>query len=378
MNDKEMSIISGIENIKDKEHLFKHLNIPSEIDSKHKSQSAKESLLFNIVKSEDYTEKEVLFDKFKRKRYRQNGYLNLSFKNGDFKNCVLIDANSTTFQNFKNISKRVYDTNDYNMNLEQIKINPNNKKEGTAPEDFLSSLGKYNQSLVTNSNNTLKIGKSKTNILTHAKCAYNLNYYRLNLSSDDIKEFHRPNICRYFLKEKKKKNFSFTISENFDISNAENTKSWAVTILTRNYLKKREKKRISKNIQYMNSYEIFKDRFKLSLVEGKFVLVEHIDEYPIFLSNFGMASKLKKYIYSNKLFNSSSSNPNVKHSDAEHKTKNIIGPFGAQILLQTNKNPLLGHIDQNELKGITVLDNNMFRAPSFYEKITNTTNKSNL
>ena len=374
-----MSIISGIENIKEKEFLFKHLNRPSEIESKDKTQitTDNESLLFNIVRNEDYTEKEVLFDKFKRKRYRQKGYLNFSFKNGDYKNSILSDfKNSTNYQNFKNISKRVYDMNDYNMNLELLKGNSNNKKDINATEDFLSSLsGKYNQSLITNSNNTLKIGKSKTNILTHAKCAYNLIYYKLNLGNDDIKEFHRPNICRYFLKEKKKKNFSFTISENFDISNAENMKSWGVTILTRNYLKKREKKRISKNIQYMNSYEIFKDRTKLSLVEGKFVLFEHIDEYPIFLSNFGMASKLKKYIYSNKLFNSSVSNPNVKLSDSELKTKSIIGPFGAQILLQTNKNPLLGHIDQNDLKGITVMDNNMFRAPSFYEKITPSSNK---
>ena len=121
----------------------------------------------------------------------------------------------------------------------------------------------------------------------------------------------------------------------------------------------------------MNAYEIFKDRFKLSLVEGKFILFENIDEYPIYLSNFGMASKLKKYIYSNKLFNSSSLNPNVKLSESEIKTKNVIGPFGAQILLQPNKNPLLGHIDQNELKGITVVDNNMFRAPAFYEKLNN-------
>ncbi len=341
-----------------------------------KPNQSSNDLLFNIVKSEDYVEKEVLFDRFKRKRYRQNGYTNHSLKSGDFKKCVLIDLkNSSTFQKFKEISKKVYDLNDYNMNLELLKINPNSKKEGSATEDFLTNIsGKYNQSLNTNSNNTLKIGKSKTNILTHAKCAYNLTYYKLNLSTDDIKEFHRPNICRYFLKEKKKKNFSFTISENFNLSNAENTKRWNATILTRNYLKKREKKRISKNIQYMNSYEIFKDRFKLSLVEGKFVLFEHIDEYPIYLSNFGMASKLKKYIYSNKLFNSSASNPNIKFSESEMKTKNTIGPFGAQILLQPNKNPLLGHIDQNELKGLTVIDNNMYRAPAFYEKVVKSSN----
>ena len=372
-NDKEISIISGIDTIKDKESLFNNTYRKSELDARglNKTHNIEDELLFNIIKSEDYTEKDVLFDKCKKKRHRQHGYINFPFKNGEFKNSILIDLkNSTSFQNFKNISKRIYDMNDYNMNLELLK--QVNKKDGNQPEDLFSSIsGKNNQSLATNTNSTLKIGKSKTNILTHAKCAYNLTYYKLNLTNEDLREFHRPNICKYFLKEKKKKNFSFKISENFDISNCENSKRWNTTILTRNYLKKKEKKRISKNIQYMNAYEIFKDRFKLSLVEGKFILFENIDEYPIYLSNFGMASKLKKYIYSNKLFNSSSLNPNVKLSESEIKTKNVIGPFGAQILLQPNKNPLLGHIDQNELKGITVVDNNMFRAPAFYEKLNN-------
>ena len=40
----------------------------------------------------------------------------------------------------------------------------------------------------------------------------------------------------------------------------------------------------------MNAYEIFKDRFKLSLVDGKFCLFEHIDEEPLYINNFGMAS----------------------------------------------------------------------------------------
>ena len=60
----------------------------------------------------------------------------------------------------------------------------------------------------------------------------------------------------------------------------------------------------------MNAYEIFKDRQKLSLNDGKFSLFEHIDEYPLFLSNFGMASKLKKFVYTPKLFNVNVTNPN--------------------------------------------------------------------
>jgi transcription initiation factor TFIID subunit 1 len=48
----------------------------------------------------------------------------------------------------------------------------------------------------------------------------------------------------------------------------------------------------------INSDEYFKDRHKLSLKDGKFCLFEHIDEHPIFVNNFGMVSKLHRYIYS--------------------------------------------------------------------------------
>jgi len=243
-----------------------------------------------------------------------------------------------------------------------------------SPEDFFTS---FQSRLNTNTNsalnqNFLKIGKAKGNLLTHAKCSYNLTYNKINLTYDDFRDFHRPNFCKYLLREKKKKNFSFSISEKYNISKGERLKRWDCAILTRNFLKKQEKKRISKNIQYMNAYEIFKDRHKLSLNDGKYALFEHIDEYPLFVSNFGMASKLKKFLYTPKIFNINVANPNTRLSDVELKTYNITGPYGSQILLQPNqKLPLVGQIDLNELKGMSVFDNKMFRSPVFYEKVKN-------
>ena len=122
----------------------------------------------------------------------------------------------------------------------------------------------------------------------------------------------------------------------------------------------------------MNAYEIFKDRHKLSLNDGKYALFEHLDENPLFISNFGMASKLKKFVYTPKLFQVNVANPNTKLSDVELKTYNLTGQYGSQILLQQNqKLPLVGQIDQNELKGLLVVDNKMYRAPAFYEKVKN-------
>ena len=123
----------------------------------------------------------------------------------------------------------------------------------------------------------------------------------------------------------------------------------------------------------MNSYEIFKNAKKLSLTDGKIALFEHIDEYPLFMANFGMANKMKKYLYSTKLFITSNNknNNNMKLNEIEQKTLNMMGPNGSQILLKPEqKLPLIGQIDQSELKGMNIIDNNMYKAPVFYEKIS--------
>jgi transcription initiation factor TFIID subunit 1 len=81
---------------------------------------------------------------------------------------------------------------------------------------------------------------------------------------------------------------------------------------------------------------------------------------------------MKKYLYSTKLFITSNTknNNNMKLNEVEQKTLNMMGPNGVQILLKPEqKLPLLGQIDQNELKGINIIDNNMYKAPVFYEKI---------
>ena len=121
----------------------------------------------------------------------------------------------------------------------------------------------------------------------------------------------------------------------------------------------------------MNAYEIFKNHHKLTLNEGKFCLFEHIDEEPLFVNNFGIATKLKKYLFTNKLFNSFVNNQQMpnKLSDSEIKTLNLIGPHGVQILLQEEqKLPLLGQLDKTDLKGLSTVENKMYKVPCFYEK----------
>ena len=87
----------------------------------------------------------------------------------------------------------------------------------------------------------------------------------------------------------------------------------------------------------INAHDYFKDRFKLSVKEGKFCLFEHIDENPIFLNNFGMVSRLHRYLYNdreipNKEFKMSK-NPNSNLRDIHGNSKIIhMGPYGVQRL----------------------------------------------
>jgi hypothetical protein len=77
----------------------------------------------------------------------------------------------------------------------------------------------------------------------------------------------------------------------------------------------------------------FKSRQKLSLKRGCFMLFEHLDEMPLFVNNFGMASKLKRYV----LF-SGKDEPSTKLFD--HQT--YVGPHGTIIKRPHGTIPLLG------------------------------------
>ena len=50
----------------------------------------------------------------------------------------------------------------------------------------------------------------------------------------------------------------------------------------------------------LDAHLYFKHRIKLSLNKGKFCIFEHIDQNPLFVNNFGMASRLRRYFYGDK------------------------------------------------------------------------------
>jgi transcription initiation factor TFIID subunit 1 len=102
--------------------------------------------------------------------------------------------------------------------------------------------------------------------LIHARCIKDLSYYKLNWKNEDLRYFHRPEI-----------------SMRMRPGQGVPCKPTA--------LKKEEKD------NRLNPHDFFKDRWKLSLRKGKFCVFEHVDQHPLFLNNFGMASRLKRYFY---------------------------------------------------------------------------------
>ena len=349
----------------------------TKINNINKNNNNDAENIFNFNVSQSHYDKYDLQDFIKKKRNRADGYINTNLTSGAFMDSYV--TNSKITKNFKDNSRIIYDLNDYNMNFEIIEDQKNdgnkndnnlNNNSNNVITDFFSTLTKKTNYYSQN----LKFGNSKGSYITHAKCCYSFTYNHVNLNYEDLADFHRPNFCKYLMLDKKKRNFSIKLclEEDDDKNNDSKNKRYPCYLVTKAYLNQKEKKLLGKNIQYMNSYEIFKNAKKLSLVDGKIALFEHIDEYPLFMANFGMANKMKKYLYSTKLFITSNTknNNNMKLNEVEQKTLNMMGPNGIQILLKPEqKLPLLGQIDQNELKGINIIDNNMYKAPVFYEKI---------
>lgn len=131
-----------------------------------------------------------------------------------------------------------------------------------------------------------------------------------------------------------------------------------IQLIDRETIKRKKKRGI------INADEYFKDRFKLSLKDGKFCLFEHVDENPIFINNFGMVSKLHRYLYSDRRLPAEDFRFNSQNAKVRH-----MGPFGQQVPKgPKQKLTLLGNIDKTLFQGITVLSNKLYQAPVFFHR----------
>ena len=201
------------------------------------------------------------------------------------------------------------------------------------------------------------LDSNKTQEASHARCILDLSYSKFKWNiNDDFTKFHRPDIQSLYDKERQALQAAedFATNENAAVKSriSIDTKgsvqvhsqakedhgvSLPIQIIDRDLIKRKNKKR-----GIINADEYFKDRYKLSLRDGKFCLFEHIDENPIFVNNFGMVSKLHRYLYNDQAL------PNEDFLKRHNSKIMHMGPYGIQRVLKTqnSKLPLLGNIDK--------------------------------
>eukprot|EP01022_Parablepharisma_sp_SALTPOND_P020384 TRINITY_DN3702_c0_g2_i1.p1 TRINITY_DN3702_c0_g2~~TRINITY_DN3702_c0_g2_i1.p1 ORF type:complete len:1466 (-),score=230.12 TRINITY_DN3702_c0_g2_i1:3379-7776(-) len=197
----------------------------------------------------------------------------------------------------------------------------------------------------------MRVTKSKILKVMHSKVVFGLKYNKLKWESSDLENFHRPKLTD-------STSLSFTKRGKEWHRHKLESDIWNIRVFKEGRQAEDEAK-VAKDInqEIINAHEFFKNRIKLSLKAGKFCLMEHVDENPFFINNFGMASKVIKYTYVN------------TEQNAKSKTSHM-GPYGIEIRLSPkDRIPLLGQLDQSQYKGITIIENNMYRAPIFYHAV---------
>ena len=171
------------------------------------------------------------------------------------------------------------------------------------------------------------IQKPKIHDLAHSKCGTKLSYSIIHWKADNLRHYHRPPFDAAVIKieQKKLKISEITINPILVTCNDISEES--------GYIIRPEEK--------LNKMP------KLCIKSGKFLLFEHIDQNPMFMNNFGMATKLKRYIYNTDL-----SKP-VKESH--------VGPYGIDVQMKVHEDriPLIGQVDTEQYKGVSIIENNV-------------------
>ena len=209
------------------------------------------------------------------------------------------------------------------------------------------------------------------NELNHAKCASNLQFTVFEWSQKELRRFHRPDVGSYFdlvraqnellLKQQSKQPVLNITSGGVTLfqgrkSDASATPAFPTLPLRLSVVQ--DKGKSSKGRRgLLNSDQYFKEKSKLSLRKGDFCLFEHFDRDPLFVNNFGMATKLKRYVYSES-----------RQLDQVILDKlPYMGPHGINMIRRGNQNlPLIGQLKDSEYRGLSVIENRLYQAPVFY------------
>jgi len=214
--------------------------------------------------------------------------------------------------------------------------------------------------------NDLKKKISTQSIIQHSKVAEEFQFNEFHIKKEEFEHFHRPDMRR--------------------LMNDQAYQPWRIEIV-----KQEEEKKDQSFVpedpfgvnELVHSFEHFKNHRRLSLKEGKFALFEYIEENPLILSNVGMASRINRYVYSQRAYAKVQAQQTAKGTTQPTENEELVefvkmiketlGPNGSISFLDETKNiPLIGQLTKENFVGITVLDNNLFYAPIFIHKAPET------
>ena len=124
-----------------------------------------------------------------------------------------------------------------------------------------------------------------------------------------------------------------------------------------------------------DSFKVFRKPEKLSLKCDDFVLFEYIEKDPLMLGNPGMASRLSRYYYPDRVAQNVKKDlgQNSKKTEIVKKFKQLIeketGTLGEEVPLEKGeKLPILGQLTNKAYSGLTILENVMYELPVFKQK----------
>lgn len=245
----------------------------------------------------------------------------------------------------------------------------------------------------------IKNKKRKIKQIHHSKVATNflchdfiiipeksLNLYRPDISGKVIFDLLFDKHHTWKFKIVKAKNEKHLKSKNsngiFDKLNADNNYGGFINIgISRN--------RNNNANRIIQSHEVFNSPSKLSLKSDDYILLEYIEKEPLILSDFGMGSRMERWIYLTRLatnilekkFGYSPIKDQDKSGNIfEDKKKlrdtfvnTVTSTFGDKgeenYMVENEKLPTIGQLTKKDFCGLTLLDNNLSRTPVFNQRV---------
>lgn len=213
----------------------------------------------------------------------------------------------------------------------------------------------------------MKRKRRKITNYNHSNIATSFQYNLLSMTPDRVYMLHRYDISR-------------TIEQSLSLGS---NSTWRVKVVNRSqknyplkYLMSKRRDFVDSNSKEIHhSYKIFKKLKKISLNSDDFVLFEYIEKDPLIIGNVGMASRLSRYYYPDRV---AQYIKKKKGEDLDNEAiikeynttlDDVLGELGEDVgMSREEKLPILGQLTKKDNLGLTILENNMYKLPVFKQK----------